>query len=143
VHLAAPATTGAATARCKALQALLPQTLPGGQQRRTTTPASTNTAAWGDPAITLRCGVTEPDVINVLSKEYDPTSVQSTVVDGVCWIIEPNADGSAALTAIKQATYVEMDVPSADAGQQSPVGAVSAQILKTDPTDSSKIFDCT
>ena len=142
VQVAAPATTGAATAQCKALQALLPQTLPGGQKRRATSPSSDNTAAWGDPAITLRCGVAEPGVINIFSKTYDPSSVLSTVVDGVCWITEQTSDNGFRFTAIKQQTYVEMDVPSAYNGQQAPVNGVSAQILKTDPTDSSKIFDC-
>jgi hypothetical protein len=43
---------------------------------------------------------------------------------------------------VKQQTYVEVDVPASYAGQQAPVNALSAQILKADPTDPSRIFDC-
>jgi hypothetical protein len=46
-------------AACAALQKDLPQRLPQGLSRRATEPASTTTLAWGDPAITLRCGVPE------------------------------------------------------------------------------------
>lgn len=40
---------------CAQLLLTLPETLAGADQRSTTTQAS---RAWGDPAITLRCGVT-------------------------------------------------------------------------------------
>ena len=139
--VAAPKTTGRAAAQCRALHALLPKTLLG-QARQSTSPASDNTAAWGNPAITLRCGVSVPGAVNPASSAFDPPSTLSTVVDGVCWVTVHTSDGGFQFTAVKQQTHVEVDVPSSYTGQQAPVNALSAQILKADPTDTSLIFDC-
>lgn len=49
--------TASATTSCRSLKAALPAALDTGINLRPTTPASDTTAAWGDPAITLRCGV--------------------------------------------------------------------------------------
>jgi hypothetical protein len=42
---------------CAALIASLPDELDTGVRRRPVTGDDTRTAAWGDPPITLRCGV--------------------------------------------------------------------------------------
>ena len=65
-----------ARAACASLVADLPDRLDG-QARRTTVPSSGLTAAWGDPAIILRCGVDVPAA-------YGPTAELSTV-NGVDW----------------------------------------------------------
>jgi hypothetical protein len=44
---------------CRALKNLAPKDLANGVTRRTALPVSDTTAAWGDPAVTLRCGVPE------------------------------------------------------------------------------------
>jgi hypothetical protein len=54
-----------------------------GQSRRTTTPASPALAAWGDPAIILRCGVESPGA----STEHCET------VNGIDWLVQPLTDG--------------------------------------------------
>jgi hypothetical protein len=46
----------AVAAVCAQVVAGLPQQLTAGVTRRATTPSSTATAAWGEPAVTLRCG---------------------------------------------------------------------------------------
>ena len=44
---------------CRALKAALPDALGEGVERRTATPESDTTTAYGDPVITVRCGVDE------------------------------------------------------------------------------------
>jgi hypothetical protein len=42
---------------CRALLAAIPDELDAGVRRRPVTGDATRTAAWGDPAVTLQCGV--------------------------------------------------------------------------------------
>jgi len=145
VRVAAPVTTGTAAAQCQALQRRLPQTLMG-QKRRSTTPASGNTAAWGDPAITLRCGVAEPAAMTPGSPQYDPQQDQSVAVEsaGVCWLTQQQSGGGFRFTTVKQQTYVEVDVPGAYAGQNYPLPALAAPLQRTDPlsTSPASVFAC-
>ena len=59
--LAVPGTDqpGAASASCKDLMSALPETL-GGAERRTLAAPVDGVAAWGEPAVILRCGVPTP-----------------------------------------------------------------------------------
>ena len=98
----APAPAGAAAAACTALARELPQEV-AGRPRRRTQPDSPFTAAWGDPAITVRCGVGLP-------ASYTATAV-CTSIDGVDWL--PGADGvSGPYTAVGRAAFVAVDVPA-------------------------------
>ena len=54
---AVPRLSADALAACRSLTTALPATLRADLPRRETRPASGTTAAWGSPAITLRCGV--------------------------------------------------------------------------------------
>jgi hypothetical protein len=54
-----------------------------GQSRRTTTPTSPALAAWGNPAIILRCGVESPGA----STEHCET------VNGIDWVVQSLSDG--------------------------------------------------
>ncbi|RJK98472.1 DUF3515 family protein [Vallicoccus soli] len=72
VDSAAP--RGEALAACRDLVAGLPAELDGAA-RREVEPDDGTTAAWGDPAIVLRCGAAPPD----------PVTVQCVAVDGVDW----------------------------------------------------------
>ena len=140
VQVSPPRTGGTASAQCAALQKLLPSTLMG-QQRRSTSPASANTAAWGNPAITLRCGVPVPDVLDPKSADYDPSAV-STVANGMCWITTTGSGGGYRFTTVKQQTYVEVNVPGAYAGQDYPLPSLVTAITRSDPADPNRVFDC-
>jgi hypothetical protein len=142
LHVPAPEVSGAAAAHCRALQPLLPQTLMG-RKRRSSSPASAETAAWGDPAITLRCGVAEPGPLNPASPDYDPLeqNTVSVMVDGVCWLTQPVGDGFT-FTTVKQQTYVQVSVPGAYAGQAYPLPALAGPVLKADPADPDSVFAC-
>jgi hypothetical protein len=97
----APSPPDAAVAACTALARELPQEV-ADQPRRRTMPQSPFTAAWGDPAISLRCGVALP-------ASYLGTAVCISI-DGVDWL--PGADGvSGPYTAVGRAAFVAVDVP--------------------------------
>ncbi|MFC1420404.1 DUF3515 family protein [Streptacidiphilus cavernicola] len=143
VRVAAPATTGAAGKQCAALKAALPATLDG-KKRRGTSPAAATAAAWGDPAIVLRCGVPQPDVLDPHSPAYDPhmDSHDAEEVNGVCWTSEPVDGGGFRYTTLQQQAYVEVTVPGAYAHLQSPIGGLAGPIQRTDPVDRSRPFSC-
>jgi hypothetical protein len=97
----ASAPPGAGDPVCARLAARLPATLHG-QQRRATTSPSPAVAAWGDPAIVWRCGVTPPG----------PTENECTQVDGVDWVRVPLSDGSS-FTTYGREPAVQLLVPRA------------------------------
>jgi len=53
-----------------------------------TEPDSPSVAAWGDPAISARCGL-DP---------LGPTTDECVTVDGIDWVVRRLSDGSAAVT---------------------------------------------
>lgn len=131
VAVAAPAPpSGSVQAECAALTKAAPQ-LVDGEKRRDTSPASPLTAAWGEPAITLRCGVPEPAILRPGSKNYDPTA-EDGYFNGVAWLIE-KTDGGYRFTAVQRAVYVEVDVPNAYLPQTSAVIDLSPAVIKAIP----------
>ncbi|MFD0691219.1 DUF3515 domain-containing protein [Actinomadura fibrosa] len=90
----------AATARlCEGLR--LPEKVHG-QGARDTSPDSPLTAAWGSPAIALRCGVPRPSALR-------PES-QLVTINGIDWFGEPVAR-PVTWTAVARQAYVEVTVP--------------------------------
>ncbi len=79
-----PRPSAAAAKLCRALHRALPGTVDG-LARRSTRPASDFTAAWGSPAIVLRCGVPTPDVLTPGNAHYNPTA-DAAEIDGVDWL---------------------------------------------------------
>lgn len=61
-----------------------------------------NAAAWGDPAIILRCGVEKPENLGPASR--------CDMVDDVGWFTESTADGYL-FTTIGREFYVSVEVP--------------------------------
>lgn len=131
VAVAAPTpTSSSAQSECAALTKALPQSVDN-ENRRGTSPSSPLTAAWGDPAITLRCGVPEPQILRPGSKTYDPTAEEG-YFNGVAWLIEKTGDGYR-FTAAQRAVYVEVDVPNAYSPQTSAVIDLSPAVIKAIP----------
>ncbi|MHB8339614.1 MAG: DUF3515 family protein [Mycobacteriales bacterium] len=101
VALGVPAPVAPVAVACRMLAAALPAELLPGVHRRVTTPPSPLTAAWGVPAVTLRCGVPVP--------HYDPTAFVA-VVDGVDWLTA--SSGSTGLFySFRLPLVVEVRVP--------------------------------
>lgn len=140
VAVAAPEPTSQrAAAECAALTKAVPQTV-ANQDRRGTDPDSPLTAAWGNPPITLRCAVPEPEILVPGSKTYDPTAMEA-YVNGVAWLQEKTADGYR-FTAAQRAVYVEVDVPSAYNSQEpAPLVDLSAAVIKSIPRNDGSAGD--
>lgn len=104
---------------CTRLATALPSTLLKAK-RRDTDPSSPALAAWGDPAIVLRCGVTPPG----------PTTEQCIAVDGIDWVARA-VDGGYDFTTYGRVPAVQVLVPKhyapetfALTGLSSAVGAI-------------------
>ena len=74
-----PTQPGADAAACERLVDGLPETVADQERREVEDAAATTAAAWGDPAIVLRCGVGEP-------ASFDRFSA-CQIVNGVAWYI--------------------------------------------------------
>lgn len=102
---------------------MLPATLDG-HDKRPTEPVSQRTAAWGDPAIALRCGVPVPARLR-------PTT-QLITVNGVDWFGEQHAEGWT-FTATGRRAYVEVVVPKDYAPEVNPLVDLAAALKGADP----------
>lgn len=87
---------------CERLRARLPDRLLD-QAGRSTRPESPLLAAWGSPAMALRCGVPRPAAMR-------PES-QLVTINGVDWFPQPG-DRPVTFTAVGRAAYVEVTVPA-------------------------------
>ncbi|MGN6302515.1 MAG: DUF3515 domain-containing protein [Angustibacter sp.] len=117
LDVAAPA--GASDPACAQLAAKLPATVQQ-QGRARTSSGSPAVAAWGDPAIIWRCGVTPPG----------PTTDECIEVNGVDWVRHPLKDGQS-FTTFGREPAVQVLVPNAYAPEPlvlPPFSAVVAAI---------------
>jgi Protein of unknown function (DUF3515) len=101
VDVSPPAPEGTAASACDALLENLPEAVQDGK-RRTTSPESDLTAAWGDPAVVMRCGVARPAA-------YEPTA-ELVEVNGVQWFPEELERGYR-FTTFGRSAFVEVTVP--------------------------------
>lgn len=99
-----------------------------GQSGRETDPESTVTAAWGEPAITVRCGVPDPAALT-------PTSELITV-NGVDWFPEELTAGYL-FTTYERQVNIEVTVPDDYAPEVKAVTELSAAVTETVPSRSS------
>jgi uncharacterized protein DUF3515 len=101
-----PAVTGNAARACRALVAALPERVDD-QHRRKVDAGAGYAAAWGDPAIELRCGVAHPKGLDRFST--------CQVANGVGWFIpESQIQGRPVpitMTTVGRAQNVEVRLP--------------------------------
>jgi hypothetical protein len=122
VTVAAPPAPDAATqAACVKVFAELPVQLDGLDPRKTETDSSF-VAAWGNPAIVIRCGVAKSTLLNT------PQAAQPIDVNGVIWQPDPQQSRTV-YTSVDRSVTVEVTVP---AGQDQPL-ATLAPALKALP----------
>lgn len=119
-----PSTTAVSQA-CDELDASLPETL-AGQTSRTTSPDSPLTAAWGDPAITLTCGVPQPSALRATS--------QVVSVNGVTWFPEQLTAGYR-FTTVGRTADVQVDVPDHYAPEAGVLTDIAGALKAADPKD--------
>ena len=101
VTMTDPAPSPSVAEQCAAVMDALPDTVLD-QPRRTVEPGRLSTA-WGDPTITLRCGVAKPPGLGPESECFE--------VNGVGWFAE-EAQGGYLFTTIGRPAYVEVGVPT-------------------------------
>ena len=93
----------AQTAACGALMAALPPTLAGAP-RRTLEGGGPGVAAWGDPAVILRCGTETPAELTC--------SAALTQVDGVSWLsLESAGTDSTTYLAADRSVRIALTLP--------------------------------
>jgi hypothetical protein len=93
-----------ASPQCAEVLALLPTTLAGAARRDTT--GGPGTAAWGDPAILLRCGE-DPVVATTQPCVGVPGS------DGdVDWVVLATSDSGSIVRTFARDPAVEVEVPA-------------------------------
>jgi hypothetical protein len=123
ITVAAPPPNAAADAPCTKLLGTLPITLAGlaGRPARS---SWTYVAAWGDPAIVLRCGVPRPGGLKAGSSEF------VLGVNGVNFF-QTRPAGAHVFTAVDRVAYIEVSVPESYA--QPPLGPIADAIAKALP----------
>ena len=95
-------------AACARLADALPDELDG-RNRRDTEPASARTAAWGNPAVVLRCGVPRPPGLTATSEVIE--------VEDVGWFLDERPRAFV-FTTVGRSTHVEVRVPGATPREQ-------------------------
>jgi len=108
---------------CGALYADLPRTVGGLDSILVEDDVA---AAWGTPAVVLRCGVGEPDAL-------EPTSRCDMVAD-VGWFTETTHDGFL-FTTIGREFSVSVEVPEAHAPAADVLVDLAGSIEKHDPDE--------
>ncbi|MDY7086802.1 MAG: DUF3515 family protein [Actinomycetota bacterium] len=112
VQLAAPALDARTAQVCLAVTSQLPTELRGLPGRKVTAGPEQN-AAWGEPAITLSCGVKQPVMCERVDGGADgcvPLDATMLAMDGVCWWAQ---DGPATdvFTTMDREVAVRVSVP--------------------------------
>lgn len=97
--VAEPSPSGPVADACRMVMARLPGTVAGLPRTAT----GTNTASWGDPAVTMRCGVPRPSGLTSTSRCDE--------VDGVGWYSEEFTEAWR-FTTIGRSGYLEVTVPA-------------------------------
>jgi Protein of unknown function (DUF3515) len=112
VSVAAPSPDPTEAAQCSRLVAVLPDRV-AGESSREVRPSGALAAAWGDPAVVLRCGVPRPVALRPDSACF--------VVNGVGWFATAGGHpvtgtapvrGPIVFTTVGRSPYVEVLVPA-------------------------------
>src|SRR3954469_12513796 len=117
-----PPVTPEADASCPALMSTLPLELTGEQSRRVQSD-SPYAYAWGNPPITLICGVDRPAGYVV--------GVSAIQIHGVQWYVDTSDPDTTVWTTVDRPVYVQISLPSSV--DSAPVTALTPQIAQALP----------
>ena len=115
-------TTPKTSKDCDALYADLPNKVDGEKRRDV---KDTIAAAWGDPAIILRCAVEKPDKLDLVSRCDN--------VDDVDWFTESTADGNL-FTTVGRQYFISIEVPKDYEPASDVLVDLAASVKKHDPS---------
>jgi hypothetical protein len=119
--LEVPPVTPEADATCPALMAELPLELVGEKSRRVQSDSPFG-YAWGDPAVSLICGVDRPEGFAPDSALYQ--------INGVFWFVDDSDPETTVWTAVDRPVYVELQVPATiDSGPATVLSTTIAEVL--------------
>ncbi len=107
---------------CAALIAALPDEIDPGVRRRPVAREAARTAAWGDPAVTLECGVPEPDRPD-----------QPAEVNRVRWAVRDIGAGFRWTTS-ERVVFVAVDIPDRYSNGAELVNPLAEPISRILPT---------
>lgn len=124
VRVIPPTAEPAGSRLCAALHDTLPKKV-GDLGRRRTQPSSNRTAAWGKPAVVLRCGVGPPE-------GYRPEVATVAEVNGVSWY-QHIAGATIEWVVVDRPVHVELAVPRTYGGQGAFLADLTAAITATLP----------
>jgi hypothetical protein len=119
--LEVPPVTPEADATCPLLMEALPLELAGLPSRRvqSDTPFA---YAWGDPPVSLVCGVDRPDGFAPDSALYQ--------INGVFWFVDDTDPETTVWTAVDRPVFVELQVPATvDSGPATVLSTTIAEVL--------------
>ncbi len=131
VAMSAPALSQRATVVCRALLSRLPRSVRDLAQRPVTAGAEQN-AAYGDPAITVACGVPAPS--------FPPTDLVYPL-DRVCWHAVERPDATVWTTVDRQVP-VQVTVPRVYEQPGQWTNEFSATVTETVPSATSAPSGC-
>jgi hypothetical protein len=121
VEMAAPELTARAEVVCRGLLSQLPTDQLDGLGHRPVTAGPEQNAAYGDPPVTVACGVPPAD---------HPPTAELLLISGVCWYPAQAPDGTV-WTTLDREVPVRVTVPDGYAGPGQRVVPVSAVIGET------------
>lgn len=124
-----PPPSEAIRAICQNMARALPEKLDD-LARRPVSPATPFVAAWGDPAVVLRCGVPRPGSLT--------TTSDLLAVNEVGWFAE-QAPGRRVFTAVDRVAEVEVSIPVEHDPAVGPLVDLAPAITTADPKRS-KLF---
>ncbi|MGW5557986.1 DUF3515 family protein [Micromonospora sp. NPDC003944] len=123
VQMAAPALAARPATVCRALLSQLPASIRDLAQRPVTAGPEQN-AAYGDPALTVACGGTEPTF---------PSTDEVWTVNRVCWHLAEQAD-AAVLSTVDRETLITVRVPRSYEQPLQWLPAISSTIVASVPS---------
>jgi hypothetical protein len=137
VRIEVPPVSGKTLEVCAALHRALPPSLDGHERQparpvragRPSGPGQDLVAAWGNPAIILRCGVGLPGAFRATS--------ELAVVNGVDWFPERLSNGYL-FTTIGREVGVELTVPADYAPEVNPLADLATTVARVVPVSAGR-----
>lgn len=132
VPMAAPRLSARASAVCLAVTSQLPATVRNLPARKVSAGPEQN-AAWGEPPLTVACGVAQPQMCRTLDAGPGcvPLDTELLIMDNVCWYAAQTPAG-AVFTTMDREIAVQVTVPT---GYEQPAqwaNEFSAAVVETD-----------
>jgi len=112
VQMAAPKLDARAGQACLALTSQLPATVRNLPARKVSAGPEQN-AAWGEPPLTLACGVAQPPMCETVAGGSGcvPLDTELLIMNGVCWYAAPGP-AAAVFTTMDREIAVQVNVPT-------------------------------